>query len=1120
MRKKQPSLLHIALLAAVFCILTLLIPGKEAAAAQSTQDCLDMLNKFSAEECQKKFVDLERMNITEAEYQEIAAKALELTNGITKTYEKIQTIYNYVSWEKGIKSDTAPGQVPTDPYPYFLYRNVSKNNVCQGYANLFRTMMKALGIPCITAHGFRGEGHGWDFVLYEGKWGIADCAMHTLSIDTPEKDADLYDTYSLDVDLYSDAEFNYSFYYGGLGITGYKGSSSEIKLPSVYHDQSHNQDMTIVSIRPDVFSTASAAKITLPDTITGGILINKNGTPELFTSSHLKEIEVAANNTAFASYKGVLYNKDCSKIICIPRGMEDLELAPIKAMDKDSLPFSSFPYTNLYRVKIGNGTTTIGSDVFQNCPSIEAIYIPDSVTDIDSKAIPDSLKPTVYASTGSAGAEFAKNRGLTLKSLEEYGSYIPKADYSEVDRLLEVAYTYTQSKGEYTQESILTLSDAIAKVVRGLPVTRQKEVDAMAKAIEDAIKNLKPASSSGTTGADYSKVDEALKKVPEDLSVYTDDSAKALQQAVANVKRGLDASHQQEVDAMANAIENAVKNLKLADPSGGGSSGGDSSKDPQDQVQSTQKCLQMMTDLGEDGWKQFISLEPMNITPEEFATIKTKAEEVTSGKTKDSDKIQAVYDYIIEFQPSKAGYPSNPNDPYQMLLYKRGRCQGFANLFRTMMTALDIPCVIAHGLYLNVNGNAPGHAWNFVLSDGAWGIVDSALPGGKDEFYLGNDVTRGYLYYDTYWIESPLYSDETFDYSYYYGDLGVTGYHGTASEITLPESFKAGDTEMPITGLNVDSFSNASLTKITIPKTITKGFSINGPSNPEFFKSKLLKEIVVDQDNPDYASYKGVLYNKDFSKIISVPLGMEELELYPMESFDKDSFPAGNGQNSFPNLSRLKVAEGTKSVGSYSFEYFPSLTDVYIPDSVQTIEPPIFGENVNPNIYASKNSAAAKYAEEQGMTVKEPSEYESQEPPKEDPPKEDPPKEDPPKVDPPKEDPPKEDPPKNTPTDQNQTNTSPKTDDVVLSKVTGLRVVYKGKKARLTWKKVKGAAGYNVYRYQKKKWVKVKSIKKKTNFTVKRNAKKTFKYRICAFKKTGGKTFTGAYSKTIKVKRK
>lgn len=77
--------------------------------------------------------------------------------------------------------------------------------------------------------------------------------------------------------------------------------------------------------------------------------------------------------------------------------------------------------------------------------------------------------------------------------------------------------------------------------------------------------------------ADYSAVDAALAKIPADLTAYTDESVTAINNAKANVVRGKALANQSEVDAMAKAIEDAIKALVEKPSSGGGSSSGGSS---------------------------------------------------------------------------------------------------------------------------------------------------------------------------------------------------------------------------------------------------------------------------------------------------------------------------------------------------------------------------------------------------------------------------------------------------------------------------------------------------------------------------------------------------------------
>ncbi len=65
--------------------------------------------------------------------------------------------------------------------------------------------------------------------------------------------------------------------------------------------------------------------------------------------------------------------------------------------------------------------------------------------------------------------------------------------------------------------------------------------------------------------ADYTAVDAALATVPENLSIYTEESVAAVTAAVEAVERGLTSDKQEKVDAMAQAIIDAVAGLIRAD---------------------------------------------------------------------------------------------------------------------------------------------------------------------------------------------------------------------------------------------------------------------------------------------------------------------------------------------------------------------------------------------------------------------------------------------------------------------------------------------------------------------------------------------------------------------------
>lgn len=77
----------------------------------------------------------------------------------------------------------------------------------------------------------------------------------------------------------------------------------------------------------------------------------------------------------------------------------------------------------------------------------------------------------------------------------------------------------------------------------------------------------------GAEPADYRKVEAALAKIPEDMSSYTEESATAVNAAKNNVVTGKTIAKQADVDAMAQAIEDAIVALvKKPSPSSSSSS--------------------------------------------------------------------------------------------------------------------------------------------------------------------------------------------------------------------------------------------------------------------------------------------------------------------------------------------------------------------------------------------------------------------------------------------------------------------------------------------------------------------------------------------------------------------
>jgi hypothetical protein len=125
------------------------------------------------------------------------------------------------------------------------------------------------------------------------------------------------------------------------------------------------------------------------------------------------------------------------------------------------------------------------------------------------------------------------------------------ADYTAVEAA--IAKANALNKDNY--KDFTAVEAAVNAVVRDKNITEQSEVDAMAKAIEDAIAALQ------YKDADYTKVDAAIAKANAlNKNDYKDFSG--VEAAVKAVVRGKNITEQSEVDKMAKDIEDAIAALE------------------------------------------------------------------------------------------------------------------------------------------------------------------------------------------------------------------------------------------------------------------------------------------------------------------------------------------------------------------------------------------------------------------------------------------------------------------------------------------------------------------------------------------------------------------------------
>ncbi len=154
----------------------------------------------------------------------------------------------------------------------------------------------------------------------------------------------------------------------------------------------------------------------------------------------------------------------------------------------------------------------------------------------------------------------AEKQAMAKKLADAIDGLAEKADKTALDEKISEANAILKESGElYTEESVQKLNDAISAARALTDDTDQKTANDAEAAIDAAIKGLV------YRDADYSAVNAALASIPSDLSIYTDESVKAVEDAKAAVVSGKNITEQSEVDAMAKAINDAVAALVKKD---------------------------------------------------------------------------------------------------------------------------------------------------------------------------------------------------------------------------------------------------------------------------------------------------------------------------------------------------------------------------------------------------------------------------------------------------------------------------------------------------------------------------------------------------------------------------
>lgn len=417
----------------------------------SNQELLDMLNNL---EPQQFVSDYEKLGMTKEQFAEIEAETLKTieSSGAVTDYDKLKAICQWVC--DNIKYDYDLVSGSQDAYNVFSKRL----GICQGYSNVTKAMCAAADIPCVMVNGDSSAGgHAWSMAYADNRWIFID---NTWTMDWFDKDVEKFSNdhrpYYCDDIKVQEGDFIFT-YFNGVAPCQYVGQSGDWVIPS----SAVNMPVTGVSFY--LFNAYSTVEtLYIPETV-------KNlETAGLNYCSKLKKIEVAENNTSFASVDGVLFDKSVSNLLIYPTGKEETSFA------------------------IPNTIKQLGESVFERNTNLTDVLIPASVTSIGKAPFNDNSKITIYADEGTYGYEFAKQNGIACKPTSEFEGGETQEPVNK-DQLTALVDEMNQVKNVYTVNSYRAFAAALGNAADVLKDDKadQKTVDEAFAALESAYENLK-----------------------------------------------------------------------------------------------------------------------------------------------------------------------------------------------------------------------------------------------------------------------------------------------------------------------------------------------------------------------------------------------------------------------------------------------------------------------------------------------------------------------------------------------------------------------------------------------------------------------------------------------------
>lgn len=255
---------------------------------------------------------------------------------------------------------------------------------------------------------------------------------------------------------------------------------------------------------------------------TGNLNAGSNLSIAIYCYTGITDYEVKPTNPNYSSVDGIVYSKDLTHVAAIPARYSKVMNIPegVKVWDSDAM--------------WADGSSTV-DNLLANC---SGVILPSTLTSIDGLQLDMLNRIHTNRSSGSNPFTITLSGDNTSFYLDENGNLLHREELHN--------FIYNYDASQHWQEC----SDCNYK---GEKQNHTFDYNGICST----------CGYESEEKADYTEVDKALDDIPEDLTVYTDESVSLLETAVDSVIRNLYVGRQSDVDKMAENINRAISSLKL-----------------------------------------------------------------------------------------------------------------------------------------------------------------------------------------------------------------------------------------------------------------------------------------------------------------------------------------------------------------------------------------------------------------------------------------------------------------------------------------------------------------------------------------------------------------------------